>query len=110
MRRATRSGTATATGARNRYDYASVGKLARVVDPAGGETSLAYTIREYPVRIRDAGGTTTDYVYDPDDRVVEVRGDGRAPERYATTPRTTWSRVCRTTERRWRSMTSGRET
>jgi len=54
----------------------------RAQDPLGHETHFSYTQRTRVARIVDPGQTVTEYEWDREDQLVEVRRHGKVRERY----------------------------
>ncbi len=69
-------------GAVHRNFYDSWRSLKQAVSPTGAVTSYEYTIREYTTKIVDPGGTASEFIYDHNDRIVEVRRHDRVKEKY----------------------------
>jgi RHS repeat-associated protein len=69
-------------GAVYRSEYFSWNLKGREIDPLGHANTYKYSLREEITQAVDAGGTISEYVYDYNDRLIEVHRHGRLKERY----------------------------
>jgi RHS repeat-associated protein len=69
-----------------RFVYKSWNALCQSIDPLGNTTSYDLTVQGLTSKITDAGGTVTEYGYDLNEKVVEIRENGQLVERYHRDP------------------------
>ncbi len=73
-------------GAATTVEYTSWNLPARMTDPIGGRVQLKYSPARYTTAVTDPGGTLSEYGYDLQDRLVEVRRHGMLREKYQYDP------------------------
>ena len=65
------------------YDHGSWALLKAVTNPAGATVKYSHNAHGEVTSFTDAGGTRSDYVYDLQDRLIEVRRHDRTRDRYS---------------------------
>lgn len=69
-------------GAVEKWIFASWNAPRQIIDGLGNITTYEHFPSGLPKRVTDAGGTVTEYAYDYNDRLTEVRRHGRVRETY----------------------------
>src|SRR5262249_32627852 len=65
-----------------RWAFQSWNALSEEIDPLGRRTSYEHSVQGLIAKVTDPGGTATDYCYDLNEKLIEVRRNGRVHERY----------------------------